>query len=183
MLRITKVMAFSIWLFAGVAWAAPAAGPYAGQEQRETKALSAGEIRDYLAGKGMGLARAAELNHYPGPAHVLELAPKLGLSEAQVARTRAIFAAMQKDAIRHGQSLVEKERELDRLFATGTINPDKLRAVLAEIGRLQAELRRVHLQAHLDQRAVLTPEQVGRYDTLRGYGSSAGDHSHSGHSH
>jgi Spy/CpxP family protein refolding chaperone len=90
---------------------------------------------------------------------------------------------MQKDAIRHGQALVEKERELDRLFATGTINPDKLRAVLAEIGRLQAELRRVHLQAHLDQRAVLTPEQVGRYDTLRGYGSSAGDHSHGSHTH
>ncbi len=172
----------SAWLFMGAASASPT-GPYSGQEQRAIKALSAGEVQDILAGKGMGYAKAAELNHYPGPAHVLELAPQLGLSDKQVARTRAIFAAMQKDAIRHGQALVEKERELDRHFATGAINAESLRKLLVEIAAVQAELRRVHLQAHLDQRALLTPGQISRYDALRGYGSSAGDHAHSGHSH
>ncbi len=34
----------------------------------------------------MGLALAAELNGYPGPAHVIELADSLELTEAQ--RTR-----------------------------------------------------------------------------------------------
>jgi Spy/CpxP family protein refolding chaperone len=183
MSRITKMAAFSMALLAGPAAAATGAGPYAGQEQREIKALSANEIQDYLAGKGMGLAKAAELNHYPGPAHVLELAVKLGLSDEQVTHTRNIFTAMQKDAMRHGRALVDKERELDRLFASGAIDPDKLRATLADIARLQAELRRVHLQAHLDQRLVLTDEQVRRYDTLRGYGSSAGGHSHGEHAH
>ena len=35
---------------------------------------------------GMGLALAAELNGYPGPAHVIELAKSLGLSEPQRAK-------------------------------------------------------------------------------------------------
>lgn len=163
-----------------LAWAADT--PYAGQEQRAIKAMSEKEVQDYLAGKGMGYAKAAELNHYPGPAHVLELAPKLGLSAAQKKSTQEIFAAMQKEATRLGKLLVEKERELDRQFASGTITRDGLRALLNDIGGIQAELRRAHLQAHLDQRKVLTDDQVRQYDKLRGYGSGAAEHQHD-HSH
>jgi len=157
------------------------AAPYAGQEQRTIKALSADEIQSYLNGKGAGLAKAAELNHYPGPAHVLELADKLELSAQQKARTEAIFKAMQADAIRWGQALVDKEQELDRRFASAAITPQELRSLLEQIGKLQAEVRRAHLQAHLQQRAVLSVEQVAKYDSLRGYGSGQG-HGHSGHS-
>ncbi|MBW2146214.1 MAG: hypothetical protein JRI22_04235 [Deltaproteobacteria bacterium] len=53
--------------------------PYAGGERRSIKALSPELVQDYLNGKGMGLSLAAELNHYPGPAHVLELASELNL--------------------------------------------------------------------------------------------------------
>jgi hypothetical protein len=62
---------------------AQAPSPYAGQERRSIKALSDNEVRDLAEGRGMGLARAAELNSFPGPMHVLELANELGLSEAQ----------------------------------------------------------------------------------------------------
>ena len=48
--------------------------PYVGQEYPERSRHCSMEISDYLSGKGMGLAKAAELNGYPGPAHVLELA-------------------------------------------------------------------------------------------------------------
>lgn len=148
--------------------------PYAGQERREIKALSPEEIRDYLAGKGMGLAKAAELNRYPGPAHVLELAEKLRLDAEQRARSEAIFSAMQADAVRQGRLLVEKERELDRLFSGGGVTSEDLRVALEEIGRLQAEVRRIHLQAHIEQRKVLTEKQIARYEELRGYTSHAG---------
>lgn len=37
---------------------------YAGQEQREIKSLSAEDVQSLLTGKGMGLAKAAELNGY-----------------------------------------------------------------------------------------------------------------------
>jgi Spy/CpxP family protein refolding chaperone len=174
MLKISHVI--GVLLAVGVNNFAAAAQPtpYAGQERREIKALSPGEIQDYLAGKGMGLAKAAELNRYPGPAHVLELADKLGLDEEQRVRSEAIFKAMQAQAIRQGKTLVEKERELDRLFAEGGITGEDLRAALEQIGHLQAEVRRIHLQAHIEQWKVLTEQQIARYEELRGYASHAG---------
>src|SRR3974377_1723295 len=59
------------------------AAPSAGMEQRAVKALSGQQVEDLRAGRGMGLALAAELNGYPGPAHVLELADKLELTSDQ----------------------------------------------------------------------------------------------------
>ena len=52
--------------------AASSAATYAGQQNRQIKALSAQEQQDWLEGKGMGLAKAAELNGFPGPMHTLE---------------------------------------------------------------------------------------------------------------
>ncbi len=174
MLKITRVIGVLLAVAVNnTASAAPTAS-YAGQERREIKALSPGEIQDYLAGKGMGLAKAAELNRYPGPAHVLELAEKLRLDAEQKIRSEAIFRAMQAEAMRHGKALVEKERELDRLFASGGVTSEDLRVALEEIGRLQAEVRRTHLQAHIEQRKILTAQQITRYEELRGYAAHAG---------
>lgn len=43
----------------------------------------------------MGLAKAAELNGYPGPLHVLELAVDLSLTAEQKAATETLFKSMQ----------------------------------------------------------------------------------------
>src|SRR6266513_6395086 len=72
--------------------------PYAGQQQRTIKALSVQEIGDLLEGRGMGLAKAGELNSYPGPLHVLQLADQLGLSDAQRAATASLQATMRDQA-------------------------------------------------------------------------------------
>jgi len=48
--------------------------PYSGQGKREIKSLSQQEITGYLHGKGLGYAKTAELNQFPGPRHVLDLA-------------------------------------------------------------------------------------------------------------
>ena len=66
----------------------------------------------------MGLAKAAELNGYPGPAHVLELASQLGLSAEQLAMTRALFTSMEQRAKELGRQLVAAEQSLDTLFAS-----------------------------------------------------------------
>lgn len=181
MLKLSSVVVLSAFALVNTAFAIQPSS-YAGQEQRDIKSLSPEEIQSYLAGKGAGLAKAAELNHYPGPKHVLELADKLQLSEEQKTRSQAIFDAMQKEAIYQGKALVVKEGELDRLFAAGTATSNSLRSTLDQIGALQAEVRRSHLQAHIEQQAVLTKAQVAKYDELRGYtsqsGSGHGDHSH-----
>ena len=100
--------------------------PYVGQESREIKALSPQEISDYLSGKGMGLAKAAELNGYPGPAHVLELSAQLELTPEQKTKTEVLFETMQSRAIPLGKELVQEERALDRLFASHAVNSETL---------------------------------------------------------
>jgi Spy/CpxP family protein refolding chaperone len=149
--------------------------PYVGQETRGIKALSSDEVSGLLAGKGMGLAKSAELNGYPGPLHVLELARELKLSDEQKSRTDAVFAAMQANAKALGQALVDEERQLDTLFAGKTATDEAVAAALRRIGELQAQLRTAHLQAHLAQARILTAEQVERYNELRGYGKPGTD--------
>lgn len=161
-----------------VATGALAAAPYAGQQTRDVKALSADEVSALLDGKGMGFAKAAELNGFAGPAHVLELAIELQLTDEQRTRTQALFATMSASAIVAGRLLVDKERELDRLFATKTISPDHLASELQQIGELQARVRGIHLQAHLVQVEILTPEQNARYGQLRGYAAVPGQREH-----
>jgi Spy/CpxP family protein refolding chaperone len=146
--------------------------PYTGQEQRAIKALSEEEIRDLLEARGMGLAKAAELNSYPGPLHVLQLAAELGLSDAQRKATDSLYASMRQRALSIGRQIIEAERALDRAFAHGAIEPATLRSQVGAIATLQGELRAVHLEAHLAQHALLTPEQVAQYDVLRGYRGS-----------
>lgn len=163
----------AITLLAAFAGPSDATAPYAGQKSREIKALSPEDVEGYLAGKGMGLAKAAELNGYPGPSHVLELSRQLGLSQEQEARTRALFDSMLASASRLGRELVDRERALDNLFATRAADPGQLAAILAEIGSLQAQLRGAHLEAHLAQVQILSPAQVAEYSKLRGYGAPA----------
>jgi len=82
------------------ATAAETASPYSGQEQRSIKALSESDTKDLAEGNGLGLAKAAELNSYPGPRHVLELADELGLSDNQRTATQALYASMRERARR-----------------------------------------------------------------------------------
>jgi Spy/CpxP family protein refolding chaperone len=156
--------------------------PYAGQEARTIKALSDDDIAALRKGEGMGMAKAAELNGYPGPVHVLALAAQLGLTETQQRDVRAIFERMSAAAKPLGGELIAQEQALDQLFARDEITPDRLAAATAAIAGLQGRLRAVHLSAHLETRALLNPEQIARYQQLRGYGDTPApeDHHHHG---
>lgn len=169
-MRVVPLIAAALWL------ALPAASQttgYAGQQTREIKALSAQDAADLLAGRGMGMARAAELNRHPGPMHVLESGGELGLTAGQRAAVQRSFDRMTARAKSLGAELVRRERALDEAFARRSITPADLAGQTAAIGRVQGRLRAVHLAAHLETRAVLTPEQVARYDDLRGYTGAA----------
>jgi hypothetical protein len=149
---------------------------YTGMEHADIKALSADEQATLLDGKGMGFARAAELNGYPGPAHVLALGTELGLTAGQLARTRELFARMQSVARSLGARLIEEERTLDRLYASRAATVAKVNRQLARIEGTRARLRGVHLNAHLEQAALLNGAQIARYSGLRGYSAP-----HAGH--
>lgn len=155
--------------------AAPADGggggarPYAGLEAREIKALSPQEIADLRAGRGMGLALPAELNRYPGPMHVLELADPLGLSPEQKLHMRDLVEAMRAEVLPIGEEVIAAEGALDRLFATARATPAAVTEASGAAGAARASLRAAHLRYHLDAREALTPDQIRRYEELRGH--------------
>jgi hypothetical protein len=177
----TSILVILTILWCTTAWGGEQPSPYIGQEGRAIKALSAEEVQAYLSGEGMGFAKAAELNHYPGPRHVLDLADKLQLSTEQRGKTQAIFHKMKSEAVNLGKQIVEKEALLDSRFAGGTISDAELKQLLAEIADLQGKIRATHLQAHLAQRQLMTADQIKYYDALRGYHGSIAEGQHVGH--
>jgi hypothetical protein len=178
MLRISVL----VTLLSIVANAAPAQPhqSYAGLQNRAIKALSDEQLNDLKDGRGMGLALAAELNGYPGPLHVLELAEQIDLTRGQRARVQDLFAAMKAEAVVLGARLIAQETDLDRQFATRSITPASLSVATAEIAATQGALRETHLKYHLATVAVLSPEQVRRYAELRGYSGVGLHHPPSG---
>ncbi len=162
----------------GAALAQQGQQPYAGQERRAVKALSEAEIADLLGGRGMGLAKAAELNGYPGPMHLLEHAAALRLSDAQRRAIEAIRDRMAAAAQALGREIVAKERELDAAFAEGRINEVLLKTKADGIAALMGRLRAVHLAAHIEVRPLLTSQQIADYNKLRGYGGPGESQQH-----
>ena len=161
----------------------PEASPYVGQETREIKALSADQIRGYLDGAGLGYARAAELNGYPGPRHVLDLSDSLALTADQRRRVEESFRTMQAEARARGREYVAAEAALDRAFSEGRADREEVRSLAEAAARIEGRVRAAHLAAHLDMVAVLTPAQVASYGRLRGYGSGGHPEGHRGHQH
>ena len=115
----------------------------------------------------MGLALAAELNGYPGPAHVLEMGDQLGLSGDQRDHMRRLFAAMQAEAIPLGERLISEEVIWMGCSRHENVTPEALADATKAIGRTQRSLREAHLKYHLATVAVLMPDQVARYNALR----------------
>ena len=147
----------------------PSPSAYAGFETRAIKALSDSQIADLKAGRGMGLALAAELNGYPGPLHALELADKLALSPEQRARMQGLMHAMKQETGAIGEEVIAAEAALDRLFAEKRADAASLAQAMKVVAEANGRLREAHLRYHLDTRAALIPGQIEGYARLRGY--------------
>jgi hypothetical protein len=132
------------------------------------------ETQGYLAGEGMGFALAAELNAYPGPRHVLQLADSLILDPVRLDAVREIFQRMQQRAARLGKEIVGLEASLDSSFAERRITSRELGTVLTELGALRGELRYAHLAAHLEVAALMSEHEIHEYQRLRGYAEGHG---------
>ncbi len=143
--------------------------PYAGMETAEGTALTPAEIAALRGAEGMRLALPAELNHYPGPRHVLELAEELGLDQEGVALVEAIRTDMATAARAKGEDVIAAERALFELFRSGAATESEVARLTAALARTRGELQAIHLSAHLRTRALLDDAQVRRYDELRGY--------------
>jgi Spy/CpxP family protein refolding chaperone len=149
-----------------------ATSPYAGRQNRPIPSLDSATIQALQNGEGHGMALVGELNHYPGPRHVLAMASHLGLTDAQKAVTQRVYDEMHAAAVPLGLQVIEKERQLDQAFRSGSITDDVLQSLTQQIAALNGRLRFIHLRAHLAMKRILTPEQIEMYDSMRGH---AGD--------
>lgn len=143
--------------------------PYAGMQSRAIKSLSDADLEELRRGGGWGLALPAELNGMPGPAHLLELREPLGLSDDQVRAIQALFDDMKRAAVPAGERLIAAEAAIEAAFASGRVDEAGLRRLLAEAESARTELRFIHLSQHYKTVPLLRPQQIQRYNVLRGY--------------
>lgn len=156
--------------------------PYAGDEARDIAALSDDRIAGLEAGAGLGYALSAELNGWPGPLHVLEIAEEIGLSDDVRAEVEAIRQEMLTEAQALGRDLIAAEARLDALFDTDAPEPEAVSVATAEIAGIEGRLRAAHLTAHLRTTPLLTRHQKTLYARARGY-ETGGHVGHGGMSH
>jgi uncharacterized protein (DUF305 family) len=141
---------------------------YLDQLASSVRGLSQEEINGLLAGKGLGYARSAELNGYPGPRHVLDMT-ELQLTSEQTASITTIFDNMNREAVTLGQKIVDAETVLSQSFSDKKITEVSLQEQLKKLTALYSQLRQVHLQAHLAVTPLLSEDQLAQYQVLRGY--------------
>jgi len=135
-----------------------------------------------LGGEGMGQAKSAEMNGYPGPKHILEMAAELKLTDSQKNSIQMIYDEMKLQAASLGRLIVNKEEQLDETFSKRSVDSNSVREISEQIGKLRGQLRAVHLVAHLKSKEVLTPEQIKAYKKSRGIGARHHD-AKTGHNH
>lgn len=145
---------------------------YAGEEKREIKSLSDADIDELKNGRGWGLAKVAELNGAPGPAHLLEMKNEINMSASQIQAIEGLYKKMKTQAISFGNEFIELERQLNNHFAQKTITDEILIELLEKIAQVRRKLRYVHLATHLKTPDMLTPDQIVLYNKLRGYSSN-----------
>ncbi|MDB2451574.1 hypothetical protein N9W99_03750 [Gammaproteobacteria bacterium] len=145
---------------------------YTGEVDRVIKSLSANEIKDLTLGNGMGLAKAAELNGYPGPKHVLEMQEELLLEKEQLTSIKLIFEEMKSQARSQGKIFISLEKSLNDHFSNATITNDTLESTLKNISEAKNNLRYIHLSAHIKTTEILSKNQIKKYNQLRGYSNN-----------
>lgn len=134
---------------------------------RRVSSLSLDEVEGLLSGRGLGLASAAETNGYPAPQDVLALAGELGLDDGQRRAVQRAHDRTRTKAAEAAARYVAAERALDDAFrsqAAAMLLTDRL----AEAERRRAELRLIHLAAHLEITPLLSGEQRRKLQELRG---------------
>jgi len=119
------------------------------------------------AGRGFGMAFAADQNGYPGPMHVLELKDRLKLSAEQEAKMQHLMHVMFAESKPKSTRLLEAEATLRRLFAEKTADDATVRAAVDAVERARRDVRLVHLLTHLKTRDLLTEEQRRLYHEAR----------------
>ncbi len=117
-------------------------------------------------------ASDAERHLYPAPQTALQIAETLDLSEGQRAQLRQLQHDTEAEIAALGRRLATEERRLARAFAENNIEATRVDALTARISALDGRIRALRLRSHLAAREALTPDQLLRFASVRGYTSA-----------
>jgi Heavy-metal resistance len=92
----------------------------------------------------------------------------LGLSPQQVQDLEQLRDGYQREAIRYEANLRIAEMALQRLLKADPVKLEQVRAKLQDIERLKVELRLARIQAIEQGKALLSPEQYEKLQSLLG---------------
>src|SRR3970040_2422628 len=115
--------------------------PYIPLLDSPIRGLSVDEISDLETGAGAGFARAAQLNGYPGPRHILDLQAQLDLSEDQLAEVQTLYDEMNGEARQLGSEILKMESDIELAFRNQSIDEDSLATQVAALAEKYGELR------------------------------------------
>src|SRR4051812_1407030 len=92
-------------------------------------------------GLGMGLAKPADNNGYPGPRHALDAADQLHLTGEQKRQITDLFDRMKAEAIPAADRLLRDEAALEALFSSHTANLGNITAAAETANRSLAAVQ------------------------------------------
>lgn len=146
--------------------------PYADDKYMIITSMTDKDLQSLQNGTGeafSGLAKLAELNGYPGPRHVLDMASELKLDAEQKEKVDVIYQNMRSKAKEIGAKIIAIEKQMDDSFANKTMSANELEHMLDKSASYYSQLRYVHLSAHIETANVLKEDQINMYNNLRGY--------------
>ena len=76
---------------------------------------------------------------------------------------------MHATAVAAGTVYLAAQEALEADFRAGRLTTEVLQVRVTDVARLRGGLEGAHLSAHLATAAVLSADQVARYNILRGY--------------
>jgi Spy/CpxP family protein refolding chaperone len=99
---------------------------------------------------------------------------ELGLSAEQVSRLETLRSDFTREAIRRGADIRIAELDLASLLEQDPVDMTKVEAKVREVGQLRADLRIARLRTVEQGKAVLSPEQRTRLQTMLSGGMQHG---------
>ena len=90
----------------------------------------------------------------------LRMRETLELTDAQVAKLKAIKMKVRKKQIANEAEMKTLHLDLEDLMSEEKVNRKKVDSMVEKLGDLHSEMKKMGIHSHLDAKAVLTSEQL-----------------------
>lgn len=109
------------------------------------------------------------------------IARELDMTEEQKAQLREVLDAARPEADRLADAMFNS-REAVQAFREGeSFSEEEIRAAADETGKLVADMMVLHARVHKQIKAILTPDQLKRFEKIRTRHRGKGRHRHREH--